>query len=120
MRAFELDDHINEFFKFCSKRLELKNQPPIVLSNEPLGSKDQPTFAHFNPHINTVTVYVAGRHIADILRSIAHELTHSQQHEAGKLTPTSGKTGSDAENESNATAGILMRDYAKLHPNLIS
>ena len=60
-----------------------------------------------------------GRHIADIMRSLAHELTHKRQNERGELTDESGKTGSVQENEANSFAGIIMRDYTKLHPEIL-
>jgi hypothetical protein len=58
------------------------------------------------------------RHIMDVLRTVAHELTHKHQHErdGSDMGPDAGETGSPYENEANARAGVLMRDYAKLHP----
>jgi hypothetical protein len=54
----------------------------------------------------------------DVLRTVAHELTHKHQHErdGSRMGPDAGETGSPWENEANARAGILMRDYARLHP----
>ena len=51
--------------------------------------------------------------MADVLRTLAHELVHHKQNELGKLNNDSGKTGSDVENEANVKAGILMRDFGK-------
>ena len=51
--------------------------------------------------------------MADVLRTLAHELVHHKQNEMGKLKIDSGKAGSDIENEANAKAGILMRDFGK-------
>ena len=51
--------------------------------------------------------------MADVLRTLAHELVHHRQNELGKLNNDSGKTGSDVENEANVKAGILMRDFGK-------
>jgi len=50
---------------------------------------------------------------------VAHELTHKHQHErdGDRMGPEAGETGSKWENEANARAGILMRDYARLHPD---
>jgi hypothetical protein len=53
----------------------------------------------------------------DVLRTVAHELTHKRQHERENVIGTdAGETGSQYENEANARAGVLMRDYARLHP----
>jgi hypothetical protein len=56
----------------------------------------------------------------DVLRTVAHELTHRHQHERDgeDMDHTAGETGSPWENEANARAGILMRDYGQLHPEL--
>jgi hypothetical protein len=60
------------------------------------------------------------RHIMDVLRTVAHELTHTRQHErdGDRMGPAAGETGSPYENEANARAGVLMRDYGRLHPEL--
>jgi hypothetical protein len=54
----------------------------------------------------------------DVLRTVAHELTHKHQHEreGNRMGPDAGETGSPYENEANARAGVLMRDYGRLHP----
>jgi hypothetical protein len=54
----------------------------------------------------------------DILRTVAHELTHKHQHERESVPTDAGETGSPWENEANARAGVLMRDYGQLHPEL--
>jgi hypothetical protein len=54
----------------------------------------------------------------DVLRTVAHELTHKHQHERESVPSDAGETGSPYENEANARAGILMRDYGRLHPEL--
>jgi Zn-dependent peptidase ImmA (M78 family) len=52
--------------------------------------------------------------MADILRTLAHELVHRKQDEDGRIDYESGETGSDIENEANAQAGVLLRDYGKV------
>ena len=63
-------------------------------------------------------MYYLGRNLADVCRSLAHELTHHRQNELDLLTNTAGETGTDIENDANAMAGILMRDYGKLNLNV--
>jgi len=53
--------------------------------------------------------------MADILRTLAHELVHRKQEEDGRLTPTSGETGSPIEDEANAMAGVLLRNFGKIN-----
>jgi Zn-dependent peptidase ImmA (M78 family) len=71
------------------------------------------SFGRYRNEQRDVTVYMKNRNMADVLRTLAHELVHHKQNELGKLNNDSGKTGSDVENEANIKAGILMRDFGK-------
>ena len=65
---------------------------------------------------------MANRNLADALRTIAHELTHFKQSLDKRITDNpedkSGETGSEIENEANARAGIIMREFGKSHPEI--
>ena len=63
-----------------------------------------------------IYVSVVNRHPVDILRSLAHEMVHYRQMLDGQNIL--GYTGSRHENEANAKAGIVLRDYGKIHPEL--
>jgi hypothetical protein len=63
-----------------------------------------------------INLVVGDRHPIDVLRTLAHELVHARQREQDELDPGDGATGSDAENQANAAAGVLMRDFGKQHP----
>ena len=56
----------------------------------------------------------------DILRTVAHELTHQRQGEVADVPDHAGETGSRWENEANALAGVLMREYGQQHPALFA
>jgi hypothetical protein len=58
--------------------------------------------------------------LADILRTIAHEMVHQRQNEIGTIVnpAVDGATGSPVENQANVIAGILLRDYGKLDKNI--
>jgi hypothetical protein len=56
--------------------------------------------------------------MADILRTLAHELVHRRQDEQGRIDYNSGDTGSEIENEANSTAGVLLRNFGKVHENI--
>jgi hypothetical protein len=60
------------------------------------------------------------RHPNDILRTIAHELTHYKQDTEHQLDSESGRTGSPIENEAHATAGIVMRHFNKQYPEYLN
>ena len=65
---------------------------------------------------NIVKVYGKNRALVDILRSIAHELTHLMQNENGMLAGEIQDAGGSIEDEANAKAGELIKLYAKSSP----
>ena len=110
---------IGEFIKFSIKNLEIQNPPRnLSLSYDTNKAKEMRSFGYFDPNNNKIWVYCANRNMADILRTLAHELVHRKQDEDGRISYESGKTGSDIENEANAKAGVLLRDFGKQHEEI--
>jgi len=107
---------IGEFIKYSIKNLELQNPPSnLTLSYDNDKAKEKRSFGYFDPSSKKIWVYVKNRNMADILRTLAHELVHRKQEEDGRLTPTSGETGSPIEDEANAMAGVLLRNFGKIN-----
>lgn len=105
---------LNEFIEYCKQRLEIENQPVIKFIEDKDWATQNRSFGSFDPQSNQIIIYIANRNLADILRTLAHELVHHRQRELGKIQDiNAGKTGSPIENEANAIAGVLMRDYGK-------
>jgi phage gp16-like protein len=52
------------------------------------------------------------------MRTLAHELCHYRQWSKDQLHDNSGDTGSDQENEANAVAGVIMRNWNQAHPEM--
>lgn len=115
----EIREYIAPFLKFCQQHLELDSMPRVTLVKKLGGMGDQPTFAYYNVQENSVRVSYENRHIADVQRSLAHELVHARQNKLGQLGRNSGKTGSPQENEANSVAGEIMRMWAKKNPDLM-
>jgi cytidyltransferase-like protein len=110
---------IGEFIKYAIKNLEIQNPPRnLSLSYDTNKAKEMRSFGYFSPNDNKIWVYCGNRNMADILRTLAHELVHRKQDEDGRISYESGKTGSDIENEANAKAGILLRDFGKQHEEI--
>jgi hypothetical protein len=103
-----------DFLPFVKQRLELEKLPKIEFLSKPL----EDTFGRY--HDGKVRVVVTRRHPIDVLRTLAHELVHWKQELDGKLHPESGETGSPEENEANAKAGVIMRDFDQANPELLS
>ena len=109
------DDLFSEFTEFATQYLNLRN-PPDITYVEQMEGRD--TFACWSG--DGITLAYKNRHPMDVFRSLAHELVHHKQHEMDVLHSESGKTGSEHENEANAVAGIIMRDFAKIRPEYFS
>ena len=110
---------IGEFIKFAAKNLGMQNLPgSLTLSYDNKQAQDKRTFGFFDPHNKKIWIYVKNRNMADILRTLAHELVHRKQEEDGRLDPTSGQTGSPIEDEANSMAGVLLRNFGKINNSI--
>lgn len=104
---------VASFAKYCQKELSIKKLPNIQLIGDKNWVAKYRSFGEYNPAANSIKVFYKGRNTADVLRSLAHELVHHRQEELGMIEAMSGETGSEIENEANALAGVLLRDYGK-------
>lgn len=109
-------DTIDQFVDFCADHLGLQQRPQVTVKRDTAWSERNATFGRYMPDNNTLTVSVANRHPLDIMRTLAHELTHHRQQEQQDMPMGAGETGSEFENEANAEAGVIMRKFAELHP----
>jgi hypothetical protein len=112
------EDILRDFIRFCVAELKIQHMPRVKLRKDPQWSQVHKTFGRYDDSAKTLEVAWGQRHIMDVLRTVAHELTHKHQHERDgeRMGPDAGETGSPYENEANARAGVLMRDYGRLHP----
>jgi len=105
---------LKKFVGFAIKELKIKKPPSgLTLSNNNTKAKSRHTFGTFNPNNDKIWLYVKNRNMADLLRTLAHELVHRKQAEDGRIDYNSGETGSKIENEANAMAGVLLRKFGK-------
>ncbi len=108
-------DIIKHFIRYCKEELNIQSLPVIKLINDRSFVEQFRSYGEYSVHENQIRLYYPGRNLADVCRSLAHELVHHRQNELGMIATNSGDTGSEIENEANAMAGILMRDYGKLN-----
>jgi hypothetical protein len=125
MRLQEFDDPKGKFVEIFSKFMPLavkiiglKSLPKIVFEKE-IENSNQPTFGKYVNDEHILHVGLANRHPNDILRTLAHELVHYKQDTEHQLDDESGNTGSPAENEANAIAGVVMRYFNKMYPEYL-
>jgi len=78
---------IDNFTDYSSKNLDFDKPVEIdFLDNEDNAKNPLGTTAHYNPDEMKITIYVTGRHLKDILRSISHELIHHVQNCRGDFS----------------------------------
>jgi hypothetical protein len=118
--AASVVDIVSSFIDYCVEQLGIEQPPQVKFKKDPQWSARNKTFGRYNSDHNLLEVSLAGRHVMDILRTVAHELTHTRQHEIETVPDTAGATGSRWENQANAQAGVLMRDYAEQHPEFFN
>jgi hypothetical protein len=115
-----LIDALEDFLPFVAEHLGLDDLPKIHLHKN-ITNGDTPTFGQIEDdgESQEVNLAIDGRHPIDILRTLAHELVHYRQMKEGKITDDSGQTGSDEENEANAEAGVIMRNFNGKFPRYL-
>jgi Zn-dependent peptidase ImmA (M78 family) len=76
------------------------------------------SFGYFEPGSKKIWVFAGNRIMADVFRTLAHELIHRKQEEDGKIQNDSGETGSEIENEANSLAGVILREFGKQYEEI--
>ena len=114
-KQLTLIDALRDFLPIAIAHLELDHIPKIKL----VKSLDDTTFGHFNSEEQVIYAVVANRNPVDILRTIAHEMTHYKQGQEHQLTNDSGETGSTIEDEANAEGGVIMREFNEKFPQYL-
>jgi len=108
---------IGDFVNYVSEYLSI-NKPKIKLINSPDYTQEHHSFGGYLPSEEKIMVVVHNRNMADILRTVAHEMVHHMQNLDNRLTPTSGEDGSPDENEANSLAAVIMRKFGRENPHI--
>jgi hypothetical protein len=82
----QLEDLTNKLVPFAQKQIGF-NRPPTINFDDDEKNAANPfgKTAQYDPSNMEIVVFVTGRHIKDVLRSIAHELVHHGQNLRGDL-----------------------------------
>lgn len=108
-----------EFIRFAAEDLELKKLPKFDFKFDTQRSLEHKSFGGYAPSEKHITITVVNRHVMDVCRTLAHELVHFKQDLDNQLEDDdAGATGSPQENEANARAAVIMRNWGKKHPEL--
>jgi Zn-dependent peptidase ImmA (M78 family) len=112
------EELLNELVIYVAEKLGLNELPKINLSYEENKASENKSFGGYNPTHKSILLIMTNRNLADAGRTLAHELKHYEQDLKGLLNNESGITGSEEENEANTFAGIIMREFGKLYPEI--
>ena len=108
---------VNEFVNYCMEYLSVE-RPKLKLINSKDYAYENRSLGGYSPSEKKIMVVVHNRNMADILRTVAHEMVHHMQNLDKRLTPTSGEDGSPDENEANSLAGVIMRKFGRDNPQI--
>ena len=111
----ESNDLIKSFLPFAKEELQINELPEIKIVDRVPGASGT-TFGCYSPEDQCIYLVGTGRHPKDVLRTLAHELVHYKQDLQDVLDHESGTTGSEEENEANARAGVIMRNFSEENP----
>ena len=106
---------VGDFINLCADRLPLGGPFKVYVVHD-RNKHDIATTAAYHRGKKIIKIYGNKRALVDVLRSIAHELTHLMQDENDMLVGMIQDAGGDIENEANARAGELIKLYAKSSP----
>jgi Zn-dependent peptidase ImmA (M78 family) len=106
---------IKDFVDFCKDALQISELPQIYFTQNRNWVLQKRSFGEYNTAIPSITVYTNNRNTADVIRTLAHEMVHHRQNELGKISLGSGQTGTKIEDQANAMAGVLLREYGLMN-----
>ena len=115
----DLMEGFRQLLPIACKHLNITKLPKIHLCKKQTGTH-QASFGGYDPTNKDIHLSISDRHPVDVLRTLAHEMVHYKQDCDSKLVDDSWMTGSDAENEANSEAGIIMRLFNKQCPEFMS
>ena len=108
---------LHDFVRFAAEDLELDSLPKFDFRFDTKRSVEHKSFGGYQPGAEHITITVKNRHINDVLRTLAHEMVHYKQDLNNELEDDdAGSTGSPQENEANARAAVILRNWGKKHP----
>ena len=102
----------SEFILFCAEQLPIEGKFEIYLVCN-RNRHGISTTAVYEIGNNCCKIYAKNRALADVLRSVAHEMTHMMQDETGLINGPVRDAGGFHEDQANSLAGELIKLFAK-------
>jgi hypothetical protein len=108
-------DMFRNFLSFIAQHFEWNDIPEIHITSVRNGNM---TTASYSPETKKVTVYGKNRALADICRSLAHELVHHNQNITNQIKGPVQNIGGEIEDSANAIAGQLIKKFTQQADNV--
>ena len=105
-----------EFCLFCAHELPIEGDFKVYIVSE-RAPYQITTTAVYNVSEDCCYVYGKNRALPDIMRSVAHEMTHMMQNQMGLLVSKIRDAGGFHEDQANAKSGELIKLFAKSNEN---
>jgi hypothetical protein len=109
----DLEDEVNKFAHWASKKLSLKVVPKIQLSMDTQEAQDGHHTGSHKAGSHEVWVYAKNRNLVDILRTVFHELVHVRQGELNMIKDGDSYPGSAIEAMADMLAGKYIKVYGE-------
>ncbi len=106
---------IGQFCVYCADMLPIEGDFKVYV----VGSRKQyniSTTAAYMINQNCCYIYGKNRAVPDIMRSIAHEMTHMMQDQMGLINGSIRDAGGFHEDQANSKAGELLKRFVQENP----
>lgn len=101
---------IQKFLKYVIRELKIESNAEIIFLFE--HDPNYPSAGGYLPSEKKVICAVRNRAIADVMRTLAHELTHHRQNELGMIGPEDSDN-QKLEDQANIYSGRLVRWFGR-------
>lgn len=101
---------LQRFLSYVIKELKIESNAKIVFLFE--HDPNYPSAGGYLPSERKVICAAKNRAIADVMRTLAHELTHHRQNELGMIGPED-TDNQKLEDQANIFAGRLVRWFGR-------
>jgi len=75
------EEQLRDFVQWCVKKLKIKQALPRIRFQDAKEGPDQHRTGYYDDAEDVMWIYTGNRNMIDIMRTVAHELTHRKQHE---------------------------------------
>jgi hypothetical protein len=118
MKSIEFAQHkqIQDFIGFVFDKLHITGNMPEIEYAQEKESADQVRTGYYDPSTDKLWIYTGNRNLIDIMRTVAHELSHHKQGQDGS---TSNTDLADLESQADMAAGMIVKIYVRQHPEII-